>query len=229
MTGIVVHVLNRAVRRDRIFTTPRDYEAFLRIVLEAQERIPLPILAFCIMPNHWHFVVWPTDADQVSRFMHWLTSTHAVRWHAAHGSVGTGALYQGRFKSFPMQSDGHVLRACRYVERNALRAGLVARAEDWRWGSLWRRVHGDCPRLLSPGPLSLPDDWTDWVNAVETEEELAAVRRSAQRGVPFGSSTWTESTAAEWGLTSTLRRRGRPARLGPEGATINGAADSLIE
>lgn len=214
---MVLHVLNRAVKRDRLFSTSEDYQAFLRVVIESLERIPLRILAFCIMPNHWHFVVWPTADDEVSRFMHLLTLTHAGRWHAAHGSTGTGALYQGRFKSFPMQSDDHLLRACRYVERNALRAGLVSRAEDWPWGSLFRRVNGDRPRILSPGPVPLPDDWTQRVNAPETEAELAALRRCSQRGVPFGSPSWTREIAAKWDLLSTLRPRGRP-RKGTPGA-----------
>ena len=210
--GTVLHVLNRAVKRDLLFSTPQDYQAFLRVLAEARERIPLRIVAFCVMPNHWHLVVWPSEDGQVSSFMHWLTLTHATRWHASRGSAGHGAVYQGRFKSFPVQSDYHVLRVCRYVERNALRAGLVARAEDWRWGSLWHRMNGDPTRLLSAGPIDLTADWPQLVNEAQTPEEVEALRRCVARGVPYGSPSWTLRTASEWGLLDVLRPRGRPRK-----------------
>ena len=81
------------------------------------------------MPNHWHFVLWPQGDGDLSEFMRWLTVTHTQRWHAAHHTAGTGPLYQGRFKSFPIQADDHLLTVLRYVERNALRANLVERAD----------------------------------------------------------------------------------------------------
>src|SRR5439155_23281390 len=138
-TDLVYHVLNRAVRRAPLFQTPADYSAFEHVLLQAMQRVPLRLLAYCAMPSHWHLIVWPTAAGELSRFMHWLTCTHAQRWHSAHGTSGTGAVYQGRYKAIPVESDLHLLRVCRYVERNALRAGRVPRAEDWRWSSLWRR------------------------------------------------------------------------------------------
>jgi putative transposase len=81
------------------------------------------------MPNHWHLVLWPRKKGELSEFMRWLTVTHTQRWHASHRTSGTGPLYQGRFKSFPIEDDDHLLAVVRYVERNALRAKLVARAE----------------------------------------------------------------------------------------------------
>jgi putative transposase len=95
------------------------------------------LLSYCLMPNHWHLVLWPRADGELSDFGHWLTLTHTQRWHAHYHNVGTGHLYQGRFKSFPVARDEHFLQLCRYVERNPLRAGLVRRAEAWQWGSLW--------------------------------------------------------------------------------------------
>jgi hypothetical protein len=86
------------------------------------------ILAYCLMPNHWHFVLWPYDDGDLAAFMHRLTTTHVRRWHLHRHSVGAGHLYQGTFKSFPVQSDAHLLTVCRYVERNPVRARLVDRA-----------------------------------------------------------------------------------------------------
>ena len=133
--GLVYHVLNRGVARLPLFEKPADYDAFLRVVAAALDRCPMRILAFALMPNHWHFVVWPESDGHLTTFFRWLTHTHTMRWHAHYHNVGTGHVYQGRFKSFPVAGDDHYLQLCRYVERNALRARLVNRAEDWRWGS----------------------------------------------------------------------------------------------
>ena len=141
--GVIYHALNRANARATLFRTEGDYAAFEQMLVEAQEHQPMRILAYCIMPNHWHMVLWPQEDGDLTRFLHWITSTHAQRWHKSHGTAGTGHVYQGRFRAFPVEEDEHFLTVCRYVERNPLTAGLVRRAEDWRWSSLWRRVQSD--------------------------------------------------------------------------------------
>ena len=133
--NLIYHVLNRANDRKIIFHKNSDYEAFERIMVEVQMRIPMRILAWCLMPNHWHLVLWPTFDGQLSEYMRLLTLTHTQRWHAHYQSAGSGHLYQGRFKSFIVESDAYLLIVCRYVEQNPLRAKLVRRAEDWRWSS----------------------------------------------------------------------------------------------
>src|SRR5512135_1081483 len=141
--GLAYHVLNRTVAGLPLFRKAADYEAFERIMIEAHERHPLRILAWCLMRNHWHFVVWPREEGEVTAYFRWLAHTHAMRLHVAHRTVGRGHLYQGRFKSFPIQEDEHFWTVCRYVERNALTAKVVDRAEDWRWCSLSARRRGD--------------------------------------------------------------------------------------
>src|SRR5438876_1781806 len=150
--GYVYHALNRAVARLPLFQKDEDYRAFERVLAEALLKHPTRILAYCLMPNHWHFVLWPEQDDEITAFLRWLTHTHTQRWHAHYHSAGTGHLYQGRFKAFPIEADEHLYAVLRYVERNALRAGLVERAEDWRWGSLWRRRYGEVD-LLHPWPV----------------------------------------------------------------------------
>ena len=103
--GLVYHVLNRAVGRMRVFSKAADYLAFQRVLLEAHERLPVRLLGYCLMPNHWHLVLWPRADGDLSRFMHRLTMTHTQRWRHHRGLVGLGPLYQGRFKSFPV-ADG---------------------------------------------------------------------------------------------------------------------------
>jgi putative transposase len=210
--GYVYHVLNRANARLTIFEDEADYEAWERVLLAAVERTRTRLLAYCVMPNHWHLVVWPREDGELSRFVGWLTLTHTQRWHAHRHSAGTGHLYQGRFKSFPIQEDEHLYTVTRYVERNALRAGLVARAEHWRWGSLfrWTRSHAEDRQLLAPWPQPRQAGWIEHVNQPQTEAELLALRRSVQRGVPFGDASWTKRAATQLGLETTLRPRGRP-------------------
>src|SRR5437588_4644620 len=178
--GFVFHVLNRAVARDRIFDKSMDYAAFERVLKQAKDFVPMRLLAYCILSNHWHLVLWPFHDGDLSEYLRWLTVTHTQRWHAHRHTAGTGALYQGRFKSFPVQADEHFLALCRYVERNPLRAVLVKSAADWRWGSLWGHVRADEGVLgrLSAWPVPRPRDWPDHVNAAQTEAELAALRRS---------------------------------------------------
>jgi putative transposase len=210
--GLIYHVLNRANGRMRIFDDYEDFEAFERIVMEAVERTGTDLLAFCLMPNHWHLILKPHEDGELSRFVGWMSLTHTQRWHAHRHSAGTGHVYQGRFKSFPVQDDEHFLTVCRYVERNALRAGLVDRAEDWRWGSLWHWMQGTKPakRLLAPWPIRRSASWVEHVNGVETEGELTAIRRSVTRCNPFGDEHWTQQTVKRLRLETTIRPRGRP-------------------
>jgi putative transposase len=210
--GLVYHILNRGVGRRTLFHKPEDYAAFERVLAEAHERVPLRILAHCLMPNHWHFVVLPEREGELSGFMQWLTHTHTQRWHAHYRTSGTGHLYQGRFKSFPVKRDLHLLLVLRYVERNALRANLVSRAEDWVWGSLWRRENQRGLGILSDWPVARPEDWLDFVNEAQSPAELEALRGSVSRGSPFGDDEWRAAVTKELSLEWTLRPRGRPAK-----------------
>jgi putative transposase len=214
--GYAYHVLNRGVGRLRIFGKQRDFEAFEEVFAQAKARLPMRILAWCLLPNHWHFVLWPRGDGDLSEFMRWLTVTHTQRWHAAHHTSGTGPLYQGRFKSFPIQEDDHLLTVLRYVERNPLRAGLVDQAGAWRWSSLWHRLNGNEAGLVDDGPLAMPRRWLAHVQAPQTEAELEALRRSVVRGAPFGRVTWQTRTAKRLSLQSTLRARGRPWKTPPD-------------
>ncbi len=212
--GWMYHVMNRTVGRYRMLRTDEDFAAFQRVLQEGHEREPLRILAYCLMGNHWHFVVWPEEDGQMSRFFRWLSLTHAVRWRVSHRTVGYGHLYRGRFKSFPIQQDEHLLEVLRYVERNALSAGLVERAEDWPWGSLWVRAHGAAPlkRMLCDWPRGRPANWTRRVNAAITAKELERLELSESRGRPYGDEAWVLKTASRLGLGHTIRREGRPSK-----------------
>lgn len=212
--GIIYHVLNRANGGITLFEKEGDYAAFERVLTEAVKRSKMRLLSYCLMPNHWHFVLWPHLDGQLSSFTGWLTLTHTQRWHAHRHSTGTGHVYQGRFKSFPCQDDGHFYTLNRYVERNALKANLVKRAEDWRWSSLYRWNSGTAleTEILSAWPLQRKRGWIGHVNEPITESEYSAIQRSIERGCPFGDQPWTEKIVKQLGLESTLRPRGRPKK-----------------
>jgi len=211
--GVIYHALNRGNARNPIFFKDGDYEAFERVIAEALERSQVDLYSYQWMPNHWHMVVSPRVDGAMSEFFQWVTLTHTQRYHAHHGTTGYGHVYQGRYKSFPVQSDDHFHTVCRYVERNALRANLVKRAEDYRWGSLWNWLGGDAPIKLSSWPISRLPKWVQRVNQALTEAERQALARSVQRGVPFGTEKWVKKTVARCGLESTLRPIGRPKKL----------------
>ena len=210
LAGYCYHVVCRANRRETIFHGRADYRDALTLMARAQERRHLRLLGFCLMPNHMHLVVWPENTNDMSRWMQWFLAVQTQRHNLRHGTVGH--LWQGRFKSFPIQQDGHLLTVLRYVERNALRADLVGRAEDWPWSSLASRHSGHASDLLTEPPVPLSADWTAWVNAPQTPAELEAIRSSVARGSPFGRANWVARTARDLSLEQTLRPRGRPPK-----------------
>ncbi len=210
--NIVYHALNRANGRLRIFKKRQDFEAFESILAEGIERYRMRLCGYCIMGTHWHLVLWPRADGDLSHFMRWITVTHTQRWHAAHGTSGIGHLYQGRFKSFPVQDDWRYLSLLRYVEANPLRAGLVERAEAWPWSSLAIRCGARKEIGLDPGPTRLPEDWPRHVRTAIEPTEQEAIGHCLKRGCPYGSQQWVTKTVRLLGLQSTLRPRGRPKK-----------------
>lgn len=213
--GVAYHLLNRRVMRLDLFKKAGDYKAFEEVLAESLGRADAPrLLAYCLMPKHWHLVVLAGRRTVLSTWMQWVTVTHTHRWHAHHHSAGEGPLYQGRFKSFPVQADALFLTVCRYVEANAVRAGLVDRAEEWQWSSLWsRRAAGARLKpLLAKWPVPRPRGWPAEVNGAPDEEDLRAVRQAVVRGTPLGTESWRVRMAARLGLSLTLRPRGRPRK-----------------
>ena len=214
--GLAYHVMNRGNNRDSIFHKAADYDAFLNILAHVREAEPgVRVLAFCLMPNHWHLVLWPREDGQLSRFVQLLSTTHVRRYFAHYHRDSGGHLYQGRFRAFPIQRDEHLLAVLRYVEANPLRGKKVQRGRDWKWSSLSAHLSGDPLKLLDEWPIDRPKNWEALVDGPMAEGELEAVRTSVKRGRPFGSEQWVTRTAKALGLEYTLRPRGRPPKAKP--------------
>jgi putative transposase len=206
--GYCYHVLNRGNGRRAIFRKDGDYAAFLQLLHEAGERTPVPLVAYCLMPNHFHLVLWPQKDGDLSTYMGWLLTAHVRRYH--QHDHGSGHVYQGRFRSFPIQEDDHLLTVLRYAERNPLRAGLVVRAQDWLWSSAGSL--GAAGPLVHPGPVPRPEGWLDWVNTPQTEAEVDSLRECIRRRRPYGDPLWVGKTARLLGLEGSLRTLGRPRK-----------------
>ena len=223
---VCVHVINRGNARQAVFHNEQDYAEFAALIGRACERLPMRVIGCCLMPNHFHLVLWPQGPGNLSRWMQWLMTSHVRRHHRRYET--SGHVWQGRFKSFPihvrrpsraersrgmLERGNPVLDVLRYVERNPLRAGLVAAAEQWRWSSLrWWTQPGAAPRWWQPDLLWRPTDWLEIVNRPQSEEELAALRQCVERGRPYGPSEWVRRLVSACGLESTVRPRGRPRK-----------------
>jgi putative transposase len=208
--GAVHHVLNRGNARATLFANSYDYEHFLNLMADAQQRVPMRVLAFCLMRNHWHLVLWPDKGRDLSAYMRWLTNAHVRHHHRKHGTTGQGHVYQGRYKNFIVQSNHHLLTVLRYVESNAYRATLVPKAEEWRWSSAARIAAPDGRILVSAWPVPKPTNWISFLNEKPVAEQLIQVRCSVRRGAPFGDDGWVRTTASQGGLRQTIQPRGRP-------------------
>ncbi len=208
--SVCYHVINRGNAQVEVFHKDADYQAFVDIIGASCERLPMRVLAYCLMPNHFHLDLWPRGDGDLSRWMQWLMTAHVRRYHRHYHS--SGHVWQGRFKAFPIQQDAHLLTVLRYIEQNPLRAELVERAEGWPWSSLWWWRRRGQPGFLHTGPVDRGRRWLAEVNRKFDESELQRLRRSVNRGAPVGSDLWTRRTAARLGLESSLRPRGRPPK-----------------
>ena len=210
--GYIYHIINRANGRQTLFKDSRDYVQFEKILTEAVEIFDLPLLAYTVMPNHFHFVFFPSQDDQISQFMQWFTLTHTKRYHVRKKTTGQGHLYQGRYKSFLVQDDMHALQLIRYVERNPLRANLIRDPLAWKYSSLYRRYKGTEKekKILGEWSIKEPKDYLTYLTTPESDDELEALRCSVNKGRPFGDDDWMLDMVEKHDLYSTTRSGGRP-------------------
>jgi REP-associated tyrosine transposase len=176
-SGLVYHIINRGNGQAEVFHKPQDYEAFLDLIVAAKQRTPVRLFAFCLMPNHFHLVVEPEASVDLSRFMQWLMTSHVRRYHRHY--EGSGHVWQGRFKSFPIQRDEHLLTVLRYVRQNPVRASLVSTESEWPWSSASRSDLIDRP----------PVDGCRCDEALSVGQ-LRELRECLNRQNPFGSEEW---------------------------------------
>lgn len=211
VNGFVYHVLNRGNGGQEVFHKDQDYEAFIDLIKEVKARYDIKIFTYCLMPNHFHMVIVPIQAEELSKGMQWLMTSHVRRYHRHYES--SGHIWHGRFKSFIIQEDNHLLTVLRYVEGNPVRAGLVNSAKDWLWSSHREAIGERLPLLVDEIPIELPRDWNRYVDEPLTQKDLEKLHQSVNRQSPYGTSIWQIQVSKELGLGSTLRPRGRPKKM----------------
>ncbi len=206
----VYHVLNRGNGRQEVFHREDDYAGFVELIKKAKRRYVVKLFGYCLMPNHYHMVVMIEEAEELSRWMQWLMTSHVRRYHREHAS--NGHVWQGRYKSFVIESDDHLLTVMRYVEGNPVRAGLAGSAIEWRWSSHAEVIGKKERQIIDELPIDLPDGWSRYVDEPLTEKEIDRVRESVKRQCPYGRREWIAEVSSQFGLESTLRPRGRPKK-----------------
>jgi putative transposase len=204
----IYHVINRGNGGQTVFQKEKDYEVFAEMMKEAKLRYVVKLFAYCLMPNHFHMVLMPDEAQNLSKWMQWLMTSHVRRYHQHYGT--SGHVWQGRYKSFLIQKDSHLLAVLKYVESNPLRAGLTSSARNWLWSSHLESLGKRPSLLIDEVPIELPKDWSKFIDEPMTEKELEKLRQSVNRQSPYGDSFWQVQVSKEFGLESTIRPRGRP-------------------
>src|SRR4029078_2936315 len=179
--GVPQHIFNRGNRRSQVFRIAADYLGFLAALTDAADRTVVRLLAFCLMPNHWHLVVWPVRGVEVSTYMQVVMNAHLRDLQQRHATSGTAHVYQGRFKNSAIVTEPDFFNVCRYVESKAACAGLVQRAEQWEWSSLARSGPADGINILSPWPVARPANWLEEVNRPQTNRAVREIKKQLRR------------------------------------------------
>ena len=204
------HVTQRGNRRERTFFEDADYKRYRTMLGDAVRRAGAQVWAYCLMPNHVHLIVVPADEDGLRR-------TFADAHRRYTGLINarnkwTGHLWQGRFGAVAMD-EAHLMAAARYVALNPVRAGLVRRAEDWRWSSVHCHLAGKDDALVTVAPLlARYGDFRGLLDEAGEADEAAwaTLRRSESTGRPAGGGDWLE------GLEQRTGRRLAPKKRGPK-------------
>ena len=212
--GLPHHVTQRGNRREDVFFTNEDREAYLTWLREYCDKYGLAVLAYCLMTNHIHLIVVPTTDDGLQRVLKPLHMRYAQRINRARN--WKGHLWQGRFFSSPLD-EVYLLAAVRYVERNPVRAGMIDRAEDYRWSSAAAHCGNRTDSVLNlesgwREQFATIDDWSAWLSAADEIEKIRILRQNVEKGLPCGSENFIQRLGKIAGRHLEYRPQGRPKK-----------------
>ncbi len=204
------HVTQRGVRRMDIFLEDDDYRKYISMISKSCQKTGTEIWAYCLMPNHVHFVMVPADEDGLR-----ATLGEAHRQYTRMINIREdciGHLWQERFHSFPM--DERYLMACvRYVELNPVRAGLVKRPGDWLWSSAKAHLRGKGDDLVMVEPmLNRIPQWDVFLEAGMQEFEQKYLQLHTRTGRPLGDDKWVTGLEDKTGRALKKNPAGRPKK-----------------
>jgi putative transposase len=206
--GIPHHVTQRGNGRAKTFFMASDYQLYLDLLAEAAQKARVAVWAYCLMPNHIHAVLVPSDADGLRKTFADLHRRYTGFINARRRT--TGHLWQGRFGSVPMD-EAHLLNALRYVSLNPVRARLVEAAAQWRWSSVRAHLAGvdDAVVAVAPALQRVGDFARFLAEPFDGDAEFAALRSAETIGRPVGSADWLADLEAQTGRTLAKQRPGR--------------------
>jgi putative transposase len=170
----VYHVFNRRTDCQLLFPTRWSYEDFIDLMAHGQAAYGVRICTYALMSTHWHQAIWVREdgGESETAYLRRLCASHALRFRRRSGTRGHGHVYQDRYKAKKAWNAAQYLALMRYIEANPVKAGLVARAEDWPWSGLAERLTGN-PPIIEDGPVPLPSNWIQIVNACpKTERDV---------------------------------------------------------
>jgi putative transposase len=204
--GLPHHITQRGNRREPVFFEADDYRLYRRLIATAAHHARAAVWAYCLMPNHVHLIVTPTDEDG-------LRATFGEAHRRYTGAINarfhwTGHLFQGRFGAVVMD-ESHLLAAARFIALNPVVAGLVSRAEDWPWSSARAHLAGKDDELATVAPLhALIPDFAGLLAMPVDAAVAARIERAPTIGRPLGAPEW---------ITMLERQLGRPLAPGKPG------------
>ena len=209
--GLPHHVTQRGNGRQKTFFEEGDYALYLDLFAQAAQRAQCAVWGYCLMPNHVHAIVVPSDEDGLRRTFGDLHRRYTAYVHAR--ARRTGHLWQGRFGSVAMD-EGHLHHALRYVSLNPVRAGLVTRARDWRWSSVRAHLAGKDDALVSVAPaLERVGDFRKFLaEEFDDAADFAALRKAESIGRPIGDADWIADLEAQTGRVLSAGKRGPKSR-----------------
>lgn len=206
--GLPYHITQRGNRGQDVFFSDDDRRCYLSWLKDYSERYGLDILAYCLMTTHMHLVGVPNASDSMSKTLHALHTRYSNTINAVHG--WSGHLWQGRFFSSALD-EAHLWTAVRYVERNPVRAGMVKRAEEYRWSSAAFHLPDRLIRAEGEWGAAIRD-WDQVLNTDECESDVQLLRDRTRVGFPCGEEAFVLGVAEAAGCELTLRPRGRPRK-----------------
>lgn len=201
--GEIYHIINRGNRRAEVFHNEKDYEKFIELMSEAKKMTNVKLYSFVLMPNHFHFIIEPNEAEDLSKYMQWLLTCYVRYYNKTYKT--SGHLWQGRYKSFIVQRDNYLLNLLNYVEQNPQRAKL----QKWKYVSSTSKTNP----LIDELPIDLPKNWEELKKEVLNKKDKESIENSIQRQSPYGHADWINDTAQKYDILSTINPRGRPKKI----------------
>lgn len=214
------HIIQRGHNRQTVFVQDEDYQYYLENLVECKQEFNCRVYAWCLMTNHVHLILQPgNDTEGLSRLMKRLAGRQTRCVNRLERR--TGSLWEGRFKSSPIETEAYLLACCRYIELNPVRARMVASPEDYPWSSYRMKTGLQAPRGLDFDRCYLglgstqqqrESRYKAWVQADVSGSELRHIRESLQYGHPTGGDRFRNEIEEKLGIRLALNKRGRPRK-----------------